>query len=347
MSEPKRLLRRSPLLPGESLSSLLARLTRLNYYDSPTTIEWLCQRGLEIHGSVSLALPVHARMFEWMAKLTQIDPADLYAATPHRFAEVLRAPDTEGQSLELPSDMVMPRLPRGTASKQIQPTCRAKFCPDCLQEWPYHRLIWAHVMSAACLKHQRLLVNQCPICHRSVNIRAVVYNQCNHCRADLSVTLSPVVGGDDFGLLGQAILQAWLLGQPVDTTSLGIPDQPRAVLWRVVEGLRFCVMGCGPEWGYMHRMMTTVLPPWPNELTKISPLHAYCLHATALKGIVNWPNGFYDFKKYPLREGRQVSGSLMADFGNLYASWLECRWRHPAFQFVQEAFNQFKPTTAA
>ena len=92
MSEPKRLLRRSPLLPGESLSSLLARLTRLNYYDSPTTIEWLCQRGSEIHGSVSLTLPVHARMFERVTKLTQIDPADLYAATPHRFAEVLRAP---------------------------------------------------------------------------------------------------------------------------------------------------------------------------------------------------------------------------------------------------------------
>ena len=103
----------------------------------------------------------------------------------------------------------------------------------------------------------------------------MVYNQCNHCRADLSVTLSPVVGGDDFGLLGQAILQAWLLGQPVDTTSLGIPDQPRAVLWRVVEGLRFGVMGCGPEWGYMHRMMTTVLPPWPNDAGKNKP--APCL----------------------------------------------------------------------
>ena len=342
MSEPKRLLRRSPLLPGESLSSLLARLARLNYYDPPTIIEWLCQRGLEIHGRESLALPVHARMFERIAKLTQIDPAELYAATPHRFAEVLRAPETETQSLELPSDMIMPRLARGIASKQIQPTCRAKFCPDCLQESPYHRLIWAHVMSAACLKHKRLLANQCPICHRSVNIRAVVYNRCQHCRADLSVTHTPVAGRDDFGLLGQTILQAWLLGKPVDTTSLGIPDQPLAVLWRVVEGLRFCVMGCSPEWGYMHRMMTTVLTRWPNELTKITPLHAYCLHATALKGIVNWPDGFYDFlQAYPLREARKASGSLMADFGNLYGSWLERRWRHPAFQFVQEAFNQF------
>lgn len=44
---PRSLLRRSPLLPGESLGSLLARLVKRNGYDAPYTMQLLVLPELE------------------------------------------------------------------------------------------------------------------------------------------------------------------------------------------------------------------------------------------------------------------------------------------------------------
>jgi hypothetical protein len=44
---------------------------------------------------------------------------------------------------------------------------------------------------------------------------------------------------------------------------------------------------------------------------------------------------------YKLRDERTEEGYVHSDLGYLYVSWLEKSWRHPAFQFVQDAFDQY------
>jgi hypothetical protein len=74
----------------------------------------------------------------------------------------------------------------------------------------------------------------------------------------------------------------------------------------------------------------------------LSPYQSYCLYATALKAIINWPHGFYKFLDVYRGEAptRKYHAQAVGDLGNLY-TWLEIHWQRSAFAFVQEAFNQF------
>ena len=96
------LLRRTQLLPDESLPSLLERLAQLNYYPSLRILSDICLDPPEALGAIpdNLACPQWAETFLRLAELTRISPEDLYAASNHRFAPFLNSP---GQTpLEIP-----------------------------------------------------------------------------------------------------------------------------------------------------------------------------------------------------------------------------------------------------
>ena len=72
----------------------------------------------------------------------------------------------------------------------------------------------------------------------------------------------------------------------------------------------------------------------------IRPEDSYSLYATAMKGIVNWPDGFHEFLKiYRLREVKEIRSQLDADFGALYSDWVKKKWE--PFPFIQDAFHQY------
>lgn len=128
------LLCRSPLLPDESLPSLLAWLTSLNSYGSTGILKRLCLNGAQDN----LDRPSKVATFERIASLAKLSWQELYAATAHRFSETLTLPGTQIESLDFSLDETIPLLAAGMAFEQLRPASAAQFCPRCLEESAYH-----------------------------------------------------------------------------------------------------------------------------------------------------------------------------------------------------------------
>ena len=67
------LLRRSKLLPGESLPSLLERLAKLNYYEHSRVIENICRIRTGNRYVDNAARPKSAQTFLQLARLTRVN----------------------------------------------------------------------------------------------------------------------------------------------------------------------------------------------------------------------------------------------------------------------------------
>lgn len=328
------LLCRAPFEPGESLFSLLVRLAEFNLYESPAILNRLCVADLP---DTQAGHPIHTATFERLSNLTLLTPSQLYMGTLHRFAPVLIPPDVEMPTLTLIGGITMPQLSQTGQRRQTHPTSATQFCPCCLGESAYHRLIWMARAATICLHHQCYLLDSCPDCHQRLHIRDIVQRQCHRCEADLSLVAGVGINHDPFGLLVQQVIQAWLTGTKTSlTTQWGLPKHPPAALFWVLEGIRSTMMKTEPDWKYLRHA---------NRVQQDQALPAGTAHrfyVTAFKALLNWPEEFYEFlQAYRGRDGETLCRGLHVDFRHLYTSWLQKRWKSPAFQFVQEAFNQF------
>lgn len=326
-SLPNALIRRSPLLPHESLASLLVRLGMLNFYDPPTIIYQLCLESLPAHSRRRLAAPRTLTLFTRIAALTKLPLNDLYRATAHRFAEVLTPPDDMLETLELPDVGMVPVLGDLVVQRNIRVEAAGQWCPVCLQEQPYYRLHWQPIAVAACLQHECLLVHRCGTCAYPVPVRQIMEAVCRRCGADLRTTPTVSVSGDSWGLTTQNIIQAWLMnGVTPATETHGLPTQPLRTLFRVLDGFRFAASVAEPTWPHLHR-----LPGMPSAWTRVpdtrahpTPLQSYYLYATAMKGLVDWPHGFVTWlKAYRGRGPIPRQGQLGTDLGVVYQTWIE------------------------
>lgn len=96
------------------------------------------------------------------------------------------------------------------------------YCPECLRNKNYHRLLWRVNGIQTCITHRILLENKCPLCKKGIKYQDVnTLNKCPYCDVDLSISLnSPSKGGCDWN---QQIwlYQSWnqLLNSKVDKIS--------------------------------------------------------------------------------------------------------------------------------
>lgn len=355
------LLARTALKPDEFLLSLVDRLSYLNDYSPPAMLERLIREDLRRPGRISdgLEFPVRTETYNKLAALTIIDPLTLYKSTSHRFAPLLTPPPNIVRSLQLPCNVSVPRLPIARGFVQIRQQRYAQFCPLCLKDDTYHRLHWIPVAISACLRHRCLLVDRCQACGADISVHAVVRAQCRRCRADLTKVDAFSVVDDDEGLRAQRIIQAWFM-ENASPGGASLPEQLPAVLYRIVDGLQYCI-GSLNDWGwpYLHR----IEPKQPTAATitqygdagqRSTVYENYRLYTTAFRGLMDWPNSFYDFlenfrKKYTLHApsahkfqetGELVSGSIFQNLGPLYMPWLRRYWASPAYGFLQEAFKR-------
>src|SRR5713101_8122018 len=106
------LLVRTALQPGESLQSLLMRLSRLNDYDVPDTLFQILQEGASKQQALKdrIALPRRMEMYQRLEALTGIGIPDLYAGGAHRFATILTPPDISIEFLEISEGISAPLL---------------------------------------------------------------------------------------------------------------------------------------------------------------------------------------------------------------------------------------------
>lgn len=344
-SQPGRLLRRSPLHWGESLPSLLARLTQLNHYEALSSVYQLC--SIDPLPSEHAICPTRPDIFAVVADRTGLDPLELYASTAHRFAHCLTRPENPLETWTLLNRETVPCLRPEDLAGQIRPMFAAQFCPLCLQQRAYHRLTWLPIACAACLEHHCLLVDRCPVCQSFVSIQAIVQTHCSHCQADLRRARSISTAQDSIGMLAQRTLRAWLMNErspEVDT--LGLPCVgSSALLYRLMKDLRGHSLQAGATWKYLHRL------PGVSRRSSVARLEIGCLSppdqnyrltATAFKALLNWPKNFGDFWDAYRRHDRLIDKpAFPLDLRDLYARWSHRQWRQPIFQFVRLAFEEY------
>lgn len=359
---PYTLLRRSPLMPGESLGSLLARLVKCNGYDAPYTLQLLVSPELSGRRSYkqenwdNMARPFRARTYERLAALTKIKPIDLYKATEHSLGTTVTPPGQELESIYIGDESNLQALPivsNRLVHLHFYTAAAAQYCPLCLREDEvrYHRLIWSARAIAACTRHEVLLVNQCVQCQGSTRIRDVAAGYCPTCKADLAHVTPHSVAGDQLGLLTQSILRTWLLGGPMPAVeeAQSLPQASTRALFRVVYGLANSAAHAATDWSFQHCMPTgnTKILFKGQRTLAATPEHMYRIFVTATKALLDWPANFYSFlssyrdQRRDNKASRQCESGFITDLGALGGKWLLRDWQGVEFHFVQEAFTAY------
>jgi predicted HTH domain antitoxin len=340
------LLRRTSLQPGESLPSLVIRLDLLNYEDSPGILPRILRGGIGEQPFLrdQVMFPRRAMMLQRIASFTGVDISEIYASSNHHFVGVLTPPEQTIELEDITGGAPVPLFAHPLAAKQLRPAHAGQFCPACLKEAAYHRLVWMPLAVSACLKHRCLLMNRCQRCGRPVSIQVIVGTRCGRCGDHLAET-ELILLEDDAGLLFQHVLQSWFMENITPDGLHLLPQKSPRVLYRVVDGLQWATrMLEGSEWPYLHHIDAGPPPGQRKGQVVLAPHAYYCLYATASRGIMNWPDGFYQFLdayRTQLHRLKSPQGGPKADLGNLYTQWLQDYWQHPAFEFVHKAFEHY------
>jgi len=202
---------------------------------------------------------------------------------------------------------------------------------------------------SVCLRHKCLLINHCLECNEETPIAAIVKTRCTKCRTDLTAFKALSVLDDEIGLLSQFIIQTWFLDSTTpESTAFLLPEQPPAILFRVVDGLQSSArMLRWLKWPFLYRLggeQHNDVQLYRRASQTLTPYESFCLYTTAFSGIMNWPEGFFEFLhayQYKRPGSAWKFSSLRDALGSLYGLWLRNYWLHPEFDFVQKAFERY------
>jgi hypothetical protein len=323
------LLRRSPLEPGESLPSLLARLKILNGYSSPALLERLILPDYPDRPDC----PSQKLTFDRLSALTGVLALDLYAASDHCFTQA----NLPGR-WPMVSAQEVPILDFPSLSSAIHPTNASWYCPKCLEESAYHRLIWRPAAISACLEHTCLLVNHCPQCRGPVSIYDIIRLHCSQCGADLRRASAVTVNEDEVGQLAQATMQGRLLNHPVPDRNW--PQQPSKALCSLADGLALGMffLPRNSPFGFQIPGMARKPRLIRCALQRLEPNQDFRAYAAAVQCMTDWPEGFRTFL---YRCEPDPKCELRATLKSLYAYWTTKQWNNPSILFIWEEFNRF------
>jgi hypothetical protein len=341
------LLRRDNLLPGESLQSLIERLTLRNYYSHSGFIEWICCRQTDSHHSRDkIVRPKTDQTFEKLALLTKISAEELFAASDHRFASILNLPE-QTKSIMMPDENHRERVTRATGQRHIRSSSAAQFCTLCLSDSAYHRLSWIPVASTICLKHKCLLVVQCPQCSKKVSVTEIIAAKCKACNFDLREAPYVSVADDVLGILSQQVIQYWLsiAPKPPLSTCRKLPNCLPNSIYHLLDIFRICLLICQKQWSKLPTSFSDLPLLIQEKLSirsRMTPYTSYYLFRAAFTGIWNWPKGFYDFlDAYSHRnEKARQSSKFIPRFGSLGCRLWKTR-KLQQFEFVQQSLLDY------
>ncbi|MCP4543036.1 MAG: TniQ family protein [Chloroflexi bacterium] len=343
------LLRRTQLLPGESLPSLLERLAQLNYYPHSGVLGWICRERISNSAPQdNIACPKQAQTFFQLARLAQISPDELFAASDHRFAPTLTPPGKVPVLMLWPEESPKATMTSALAHRRLTPTSAARFCPLCLETSAYHRLSWVPTAAAICLQHQCLLAHQCPQCGSCVSVAEIVKRCCKTCQADLSAAPVVSVADDAMGILSQQAIQHWLslVSAPALPDGYTLLQQPPAVLYRLLYDLCRGLIACQKEWPCLPAPLDGLVDraSAPIHLYRqLTPTQAFYLYRAAFTGILNWPQGLFRLLDAFAQRNltTQTSSRATIRLGPLWCRWLWKAWRRSQFEFLHQSLVDY------
>lgn len=315
----KPLLRRSPLLPGESLPSLLARLTLLNGYSSPSVLGRLYRSD---HSVWLKHPPLKNENFDRLEILTGIPTAELWSASEYCLFQKVGDCNCLGESFPL---WIM----------MVHSTQAAWYCPKCLTEAAYHRLIWSPVSSAVCLKHACLLMNDCPQCHHSVTVDDLVRVRCHTCLTDLRRIPPITFKMSENEKMAQMALQGLRTGYFTPHPSW--PQQPPMTLCCLADGFALGIAYLSKH-GFPHSNIPNLsckAHSIRDLLQHLSPIQVLQAYTMAIQCILDWPEGFRRFLYWCEPNPKQELGKRVKALIGFLATKL---WSSDPFRFVWNAF---------
>jgi hypothetical protein len=328
---------------GESLPSFFIRLSNRKYDPSPEWLLNLCQKHLSRKDIITC--PTQAKTYGFLTELTQVNSVDLYKATPHCFADIISPAANKPNSIMLPSGRKVALLEPSILSQHTWSENAAQFCPHCLKEGPYHRLSWMLQAVSVCLEHHCLLVQCCTGCNTKLRIQDVVNRYCDWCAFDLSKSPTLTIAEDECGLLSQRVIQSWFGITVAAVSDDSLPKHPASTLYKVTFGLYRAIRAIRNRWDYLYDPFDTgttasIFPC--RAKSQLTSLKSYLLHATALKGLFDWPNGFCEFlNAYRLRDRRVPTDIATEDLGYIYSIRTHRYWQHPEFRFLRQALGKY------
>lgn len=343
------LLRRGLPLEGESLTSYLLRLGQQNHYD-PIHIPfwlWFDAMGWGARLTYPFSQMAVETGYDVASTLTGCSPKELYALTVHPTAELVTSLDKVPSELVLEGQKLFLFPSNPISNTWLHPEGATQWCPQCLSEVTYHRCLWLQSAVTVCLEHRCLLLNRCPTCTRKIRILDLLKRACPGCHTDLAEVLAHSLKSDARGLAAQGVIQAWLKGLPGSASGYGLPKQPSRVLFQILWSLRCTTSRLPIGHPLLHVVATLpqITKPKMGSLERLTPAQAHIFTTTAFDALVNWPHGFEVFLH--AYRGCQDNGAncvLYEDFGRFHHELLVDTWLHPAYQFIQDAFNTYLVT---
>jgi len=160
----KKLLVRPNPFPDESLLGYIIRLSEANGYESPKNLLRIFQSS-----NYQLISNLPKRIYEDLTPLMELTGKS-YSTLKH----MIYAPVVYKKYKFLNSTV---------AFRMIEP-CRPKFCPLCLREKPYYRIVWDFSLVITCPTHKCLLISDCPRCNSEFDIYRNGFGKCE-CGCDL------------------------------------------------------------------------------------------------------------------------------------------------------------------
>lgn len=198
---------REPLLPDESLASLIRRTSDAMGYETPGRIRALLKDSVEVpaHWNHVPTGPVMQRL-EILLRQSQ---SSTVGATVHSYASRL---------MLVASSAAPAMLCDSTTILKYFQSARPPVCPTCLAEdaQPYERLAWSMRAVPVCLQHSRYLTSACPKCQRRLRPDRCDATMCR-CGFDFRNVPPRVVPTPTAQLLGR--IDQWFRGDalPLDT----------------------------------------------------------------------------------------------------------------------------------
>lgn len=96
----------------------------------------------------------------------------------------------------------------------------SKYCPECLKEDRFHRLFWDVSMVSICLKHQKYLMEDCPVCNKKSRTSRIMQDRCT-CNHRFSEYVNSIILPSPLEIRAQKCIQSLLLG---DQSTITIPN---------------------------------------------------------------------------------------------------------------------------
>jgi hypothetical protein len=344
MQQPLPLLRRTQLLPGESLPSLLERLVQLNYYPSTGILSKLCHARLDPPANKdSIYRPKYVQTFLQLAELVRVPVEELYNASDHRLAPTLTPPGQETTWMPWTDGAFKSVMARSLPQSHLRSSRAAQFCPLCLQNSPHHHLSWVPAASTICLDHLCLLIDECPQCKKRLSVTEIIKGSCKTCEMDLCMAPVVSVEDDTLGVLSQQMIQYWfLVSHHSDLTGgCNLPDHPPNVLYHLLKKLCRCLFAFRNDWPTLQpplNGLSECIPADTHIQHRLAPDQAYRLYRAAFAGLLDWPLGLFRFLD-TLRRGNPSDKSNHLEV--LQRRWSRDIEQSSPFTFLLQSFIDY------